>query len=180
MLLVYDVYTAGLVRVADTVTLLCHVHHFGSEGRADELRTDSAIVTWSRQHGKHVRNSSSVLSVEIGVDFVKEIERSRIAALNGKHERKSAKTLLPTAQLLDALLFVVFAIEAHADPDSPVALDRIPFLIVTFQLLSALFVALALDDQLASTSRDELLEDIGKLSGYLPERAVNRFVLSQI
>jgi len=41
---------------------------------------------------QHLRDGSAVLRVQVGVDFVKEIEWRGIASLNGEHEREGAET----------------------------------------------------------------------------------------
>lgn len=75
----HHVDRAGLVPEADAVALLRHVQHLRAEGRADEL-----AVGGLRDGLEHLRHGGPVLGVEVGVDLVEEVERGRVAGLNGE------------------------------------------------------------------------------------------------
>ena len=63
------------------------MQHLGPERRTDEL-----AVRRVRNRLEHLRNSRPVLCVQVGIDFVKQVERCRIAGLDGEDECQSTKT----------------------------------------------------------------------------------------
>lgn len=80
----YDIDGTGFVPKTDTVALLCDQQHFRTEGSADKLSICSI-----RDGLQHLRNCCTVLSVQVGIDLVEQIERSRITSLDGENQRKS-------------------------------------------------------------------------------------------
>ena len=84
-LLAHNTDTTRLLLVADRIALVGHEQHLRSESGANELPI-------SRRFRQQLRNSSAILGVEVGIDFVKEVERRRVRGLNSKDERKSTQT----------------------------------------------------------------------------------------
>lgn len=69
------------------------MQHLRPERRADKLPATSAFLTSSvSDRLEHVGHCLTVLSVEVGVDFVKEIKRGWVAFLDGEDEGKGAET----------------------------------------------------------------------------------------
>jgi hypothetical protein len=86
---VNDINTARFVGISDTITLVCFVNHFWPESGANKLST-VFIAGSFRQVFEHLSDSSSVLRVQVGIDFIKEIEWRWITALNGKNKTERA------------------------------------------------------------------------------------------
>ncbi len=63
----------------------------------DELGRVGAVVGLA---AKHARDRGAVLRIEGRVDFIEEVERCGVAALDGENERQSHECLLAAAQLL--------------------------------------------------------------------------------
>ena len=89
LLTTHSVNTTCLVVECDTVALVCHKQHLGSEGSADELAAHAcalAILTvlLCRDFLEHLSYCGTILGVEVGVDFIEEIEGSWIALLDCK------------------------------------------------------------------------------------------------
>lgn len=63
------------------------MQHLGTERRTDEL-----AVRRVRNRLEHLRDGRPVLRVQVGVDFIKQVERCGIAGLDGEDERQGAKT----------------------------------------------------------------------------------------
>lgn len=61
--------------------------HFRTESSADELAVGGA-----GDGLEHLGHGRPVLSVQIGVNFVKEVEWCWVTSLDGKNQGKSAKT----------------------------------------------------------------------------------------
>src|SRR2546421_2498959 len=119
-----------------------------------------------------VCDRSPVLRVQVCINLIKEIERCGIASLDGENKRQRAKTcivlahgsstlvptidvtmlrtLLSTTELLDPLLIVMLAIEAHTDADPRIILHRLStrllFVRVIFLIALRLAIRLPLDD----------------------------------
>lgn len=74
-----NINTTRLGNIANTIALLRNKQHLRSESRANELSVRRAF----RQH---IRNRSSVLRVQIGVDFVEEVERCWVRGLDCENE----------------------------------------------------------------------------------------------
>lgn len=69
------------------------MEHLRPERRTDELPAASVFIAAAvSDRFEHVGHRLAVLSVEIGVDFVKEIKRSWVAFLDGEDEGKGAET----------------------------------------------------------------------------------------
>lgn len=77
----------GLLSEAHAVALLRDMQHLRSEGCADKL-----AVSGVGNGLQHLCNGCTVLSVEVGVDFVEEVERCRVAGLDCEDKRESAET----------------------------------------------------------------------------------------
>ena len=94
-------YRSGSLCDALVVLQGCDVRfsaaHLGMEGGHDEL---GGIVAVVRLPAQHTRHGGAVLRVQGRVNFIKQVEGRRIAALDGKDERQSHERLLPAAQLL--------------------------------------------------------------------------------
>lgn len=61
--------------------------HFRSKGSANEL-----AVGLFRDRFEHLSNSSTILGIEVGVDFIKEVKWCGITRLDGENESQGAKT----------------------------------------------------------------------------------------
>lgn len=57
------------------------MQHLRPERRADEL-----TVSRVRDGLEHLRHGRPVLRVQVGVDFVEEVERRRVAGLDGEDQ----------------------------------------------------------------------------------------------
>lgn len=77
----HHVNRTGLVAETDTVALLRHMQHLRSESSTDELP-----IRRVRDGLQHLRDSRTVLRIEVGIDLVEQIERCRIAGLDGEHK----------------------------------------------------------------------------------------------
>lgn len=87
-LAVDDVNATGLVGVADSVALLRDHNHLRPERSANELTTALCVVGQSLEH---LRHSRAVLRVEVGVNLIEEVERRRVALLDGKDQGERAQ-----------------------------------------------------------------------------------------
>ena len=83
----------------NTIALIRHEQHLRSESRADELSTHAARTSvcilgtlLSGDFLEHLCYSCAVLGIEIGVDFIEEVERSWIALLNCEDEGEGTQT----------------------------------------------------------------------------------------
>jgi len=83
-----NINATGLLPIRHAVTLVCHKQHLGPKSRADEL----TIFGTLRDRLQHVCDCCAVLRVEVGVDFVEEVERRGITLLDCEDEGESAKT----------------------------------------------------------------------------------------
>jgi hypothetical protein len=138
----------------------------------------------------------TVLGVEVGVDFVEEIEWGGVALLDGEDEGKGAQTcgslakkeqkgrmahtLLSTTQLLNSLLLVMLAVEGHADTNTSVVLYTLARLVIRVFFFSCTLISLALDDQSTTTSWNQSFENRSELLGDLLECSLNGLILSLI
>lgn len=165
------------VKESPTVVLVGSHNQLRTESRADVLHILRRVLL------NHLRNGATVLTVQIGIDLVKEIEWSRVAVLDSKDEGKGAERLLTTAQLLGVLLLVVLAVERHADTDTSVILDRAPLvpgtlLVRALVITSAVLVNLALDDQSSTTGWNKFLKDLSKRPRDLLECPLDSLIFS--
>jgi hypothetical protein len=83
----------------DTVAFIRHKDHLWPEGRANELSrhaTRTVLRTLTtlllRNRLEHLCDCSAVLGVEVGIDFVEEIEGCGVALLDGEDKGESAET----------------------------------------------------------------------------------------
>lgn len=167
-----DLLNCGhLVRVRHALNASRFFHDFWTESRGDELRL---IV---RLTFDHVRHGGAVLRVERGVDFVEEVKRHRIAALNGKDERNSDDSLLPARQLLHLHSFTLS--EAHLDLHAAILLAERGRISRRFALFLRVPVrhALALHDEFTAATGDESMEDVLEIHADLFESTFDRFIL---
>lgn len=73
------------------------MHHLRSKRGTNELTASiTLLAAMATEPLQHLRNSSTVLGIEIGVDFVKEVKRSGVAFLDGEDESEGAERLLAT------------------------------------------------------------------------------------
>jgi len=99
-LLLTDYYytTALILIIPDAIALLGHEQHLGSKRRADKLAAAQAAFLGRggavRYGLEHVGDGGAVLGVEVGVDFVEEVEGGRVALLDGEDEGKGAEACL--------------------------------------------------------------------------------------
>jgi len=83
----------------NTIALIRNEQHLRSERRADELSTHAACavlgVLAALLRGnllEHLRDRRAVLGVEVGVNFIEEVEGCWIALLDGEDEGEGAQT----------------------------------------------------------------------------------------
>jgi hypothetical protein len=83
----------------NTIALIRNEQHLRSERRADELSAHAARpvlgVLAALLRGdllEHLRDGRAVLSVEVGVDFVEEVEGCWVTLLDGEDEGEGAQT----------------------------------------------------------------------------------------
>lgn len=180
-LLIEHVNPAGVVHIADGVTLIRHKDHLRSESSADELAAAfSRLSSLSTKFPQHLSDSRAVLRVQIGVDLIEEVERCRVALLDGKDKCQRAERLLSARELLDALLLVVLGVEGHCDADARVVLytslaavsrstGAFGFLFGFFGRGASLPIGSSLDYEAAFAGRYELYEDLLEILGHLLE-----------
>lgn len=190
----HNINTTRLVRIANTITLLRHKHHFRPKRGTDKLSARlPALATLSTQLLQHLCHGRAILGVEVGVDFVKEVEGCGIALLDCEDQGERAERFLATGELLDALLLVVLAVEGDGDADARVVFDRRGALflavasghlfvafVVEAVAAAGLLVALALDDEHAAAGGHELDKDFGEGLGDLLEGPLNGFVFALV
>lgn len=158
-----------------TIALVGGMHNLRSESSADKLRT--SFVGDGFQQSSH---GSTVLSIEVGVDFVENDHGAALSLLQRKDKAQRAQTLLTTTELLDSLLLVqVLRVERDADAHTNVIFNTASSLLVGLVTVSSTICA-ALDNETAVTGRYKLSKDGGKLLGYLLEGTLNGFILSAI
>jgi len=83
----------------NTIALIRHKQHLRPESRADKLSTHTARTSicilgtlLGRDFLEHLCYGCAVLGIEIGVDFIEEVERSWIALLNCEDEGEGTQT----------------------------------------------------------------------------------------
>jgi hypothetical protein len=175
---VNHINTTRLVCVGDTIASIRHVYHLGPESCADELTASILVLaTLTAQPLQHLGNCSTILRVEIGIDFVKEVERRGIALLDSKDEGKRTERLLTSRELPNLLLLVVLAVERYGNADTCVlfhfallALGLFLFhVIVVRYVATRVAVRFAVDNEATAADGNELLEDFAKSCGDLLE-----------
>jgi len=80
---------------------------------------------------------------------------------------------------LDALLFIMLAVEGNANANASIVLYSLPWLIIVVVIGSTL-VCLPLDDKPATASWDKAFENRGELFGDLLEGTLYGFIFSLI
>ena len=90
---VHDSAAASIPAVRDTDVMVGQLQRDLSQGHHDELRPLTAFST-------HLRNSFSVVSVQVLVNFIEVVERAWVVILDGKNERKRCHRLLTSGKLL--------------------------------------------------------------------------------
>ena len=98
--------TALVPLITYPVGLFSHKQHLGPKSGTDELTTAASTSLGTapfaticlggcllllRDLMQHLGDGSAVLGVEVGIDFVEEIERSRVAALDCEDEGQGAE-----------------------------------------------------------------------------------------
>ena len=63
------------------------MQHLRTEGGADKLP-----ISLFRYRLEHLCNGRTVLGIEIGIDFVEEVERCWVASLDSEHEGQCTET----------------------------------------------------------------------------------------
>jgi hypothetical protein len=99
LLSTHSINTTRLVMERNTIALIRHEQHLRSESRADKLSTHTArtsiCILGTLLGGdflEHLCYSCAVLGIEIGVDFIEEVEGSGITLLNCEDEGESTQT----------------------------------------------------------------------------------------
>ena len=94
LILTHDNNAAALIpQIPHAIALLRDEQHLGSKRGADELPA-ARLAGTLRDGFEHVGDGGAVLRVEVGVDFVKEVERGRVALLDREDEGEGAETCL--------------------------------------------------------------------------------------
>jgi hypothetical protein len=168
------------------------MHHLGPKRRANELTTAiTRLTSLARQPLQHLRDRRAILRIEVGVDFVEEVEGRGIALLDREDECQCAERLLAARELGDALLLVVLGVEGHGDGDAGVFDDFAAFLglclffvfavaVVVVGAATCIGVGAAVDDEAALADGHELLEDFTKGDSDLAEGTCDGFVLALV
>ena len=113
------VNAAHLVLVTDTIATDRDTDKFGAEGADNELsRIRDAICLTLDQIG----NSSSLRRVQGLIQLIKQVERSRVAPLNGKDQSHGHKSLLAARQLRHQIVLAHLG-ETYIDSDALVETD---------------------------------------------------------
>eukprot|EP00053_Salpingoeca_punica_P019011 m.189584 g.189584 ORF g.189584 m.189584 type:complete len:1017 (-) comp17550_c0_seq2:745-3795(-) len=160
-----------LVGEGDAVVLVGVGQQLGAEGGGDVLGV-------ARRLADHLGDGRAVGGVQSLVNLVEEVERSRVATLDGEDEREGHKRLLAAAELLQHVCLVALAGERHPDADACVLLDAALVGGIWLLGLRRLLVVLAaLHHQRGLAMRHKLVEDLGKVLGHLLESALNCLVL---
>lgn len=89
-------------------------------------------------------------------------------------------TFLAAAELLDALLLVMLAVETDTDAYTSVILDTLASLLLVIVVVGLYTIRPALDDEATTTGRDEFLEHGSKLAADLSECTLDGLVLTLI
>jgi hypothetical protein len=83
----------------NTITLIRHKDHLRPKRRTNELPRHASCAILSALTAllfgyrlEHLCDGSAVLSVEVGVDFVEEVEGCGVALLDGEDEGEGAET----------------------------------------------------------------------------------------
>jgi hypothetical protein len=186
----HNINTTRLVRVANTVAPIRHMHHLRPERRTDELAASILILaSVPTQPLQHLRHSRAILRIEIGIDFIKQVEWRWVALLDRKDEGECAEGFLTAGELADLLLLVVFAVEGYGDADAGVffhlallalRLFFVHVVVVGGHVAADVAVGFAVDDQAAATDGHELLEDFSESGGDLLEGAGDGFVFALV
>ena len=189
ILAIHNIDTTRLVRVCHAIASVSHKDHLRSERCADKLTTALAVLTTlPTQLLQHISNSCAVLSVEIGVDFIEEIEGRWVALLNREDKGECAEGFLTTRQLADFLLLVVLGIEGYNNANGNVFFDfaaLLARLLLLCILLFAVVIVLravrsSVDDEATCADGDEFLENALEGRGDLLERAGDGFVFAVV
>jgi hypothetical protein len=76
----HNINTTRLIRVADTIAPIRHMHHLRPECRTDELAASILVLApMTTQPLQHLRHSRPILRIEIGIDLVEQVEWGGIA-----------------------------------------------------------------------------------------------------
>lgn len=89
-------------------------------------------------------------------------------------------TFLATAELLNALLLIVLAVETDGNAHTSIVLHTFALLIITILIFTIPLVCPLLNDQTATASRDKSLENLREFFRNLLESALDGFVLPKI
>ena len=79
----HHINTRTLIPIHNTITLIRHAEHLRAESGTDELAVQ-AVGLLTADVGEHLGDGGAVLGVEVGVDFVEEVEGGGIALLDGE------------------------------------------------------------------------------------------------
>ena len=153
-----------------------HLDELGPERGGDELRASVSL----RAH--HRGDRGAVLRVQRGVDLVEQVERHRVAPLDGEDQPDRDDGFLTAAELFHHHRLALP--ERNLDLDAAVLLGESPRRGVLLRLLGvgvlragALAGLLALHDQLTLAPGHELGEHLAEVQGHLLERALDGLIL---
>mmetsp|Transcript_64828 Transcript_64828/g.127286 ORF Transcript_64828/g.127286 Transcript_64828/m.127286 type:complete len:429 (-) Transcript_64828:2825-4111(-) len=192
---------AVLVLKADAVALGGDFHQLGAERGRDELRCVGRRVGLALDHR---RDRRAVRGVEGLVEFVKEVERRRVAALNGEDDAQGHQGLLPPRELRHEIHLAVgrerhlnlhpFEVVHHQGRRrgrcrpfrlllSPCSEGRgaTPLAVSVLLRRAAIFsVRRRAHDELASPKRDKLFEHLAEVLRHPFEGPQNGLVFLQV
>lgn len=105
----HGIDAADAVGEGDSVAFFCHPQHLGAEGGADELRAGGTWIcrvcgllallpaacvggTGRAEGGQVFGHGGTILGVEIGIDFVENVEGCWVGGLDGENQGKRTET----------------------------------------------------------------------------------------
>jgi hypothetical protein len=94
--------------------------------------------------------------------------------------KKEKRTLLTAAQLLDTLLFIMFAVERNTNANPSIVLDRFTLLIIRVIIHGTSLISLSLDNETTTAGWDEALENGGEFLGNLLKCSLDGFIFTLV
>mmetsp|Transcript_26475 Transcript_26475/g.62193 ORF Transcript_26475/g.62193 Transcript_26475/m.62193 type:complete len:201 (+) Transcript_26475:93-695(+) len=173
--------------MTDPVTVLRNLNKLRTEGTGDKLRWVVGIVGLIVNH---VCDSLAVSRIESLVEFVEDVERSRIAPLDREDESHGNKCLLPSTQLAHDEVFS-HGRKSYLDADSTIEThigvvqvflsdNNVVAAVLSIFFSLKRFVYGCSHDEFTGPEWYEFLEYFCKMLAHSPKRAVDSFVLLSI
>lgn len=109
------------------------------------------------------------------------LERTSLGCVSTIYgQRKGARTLLTTTQLLDALLVIMLAVERDTDTNTRIVLHTLTLLLIRLVVFTSALISFTLNNQAATTSWYQALEDRGKLLRDLLESPLDSLIFALV